>query len=205
MIGCHRVVLADGGGGGRSRYIRADVLPFGDRAGADNQRRHCNPAEALGDVSDRYIWCFPRWHKIDLLGRTSRCPSNDSDFVHKAAEIVGLSLAPPEDAIVLAVDESEHVNAIGSREHANEHPGAAARASVYLKLKNRRSLVGHGHTCKRHSLPRTRSGGRTTYFATLIVATGEVQTRHYTANCLEIPGKGETAGWTGRQASIIRH
>ena len=115
-------------------------------------------AKALGDVSDQYIWRFLRRHKIDLSGRKSWCQSNDPDFVPKAAEIVGLYLDPPEDAIVLAVDEKPHIQAL-------------ERAQGYLKLKDGRSLVGHGHTYKRH--------GTTTLFAALNVATGEVQTRHY--------------------------
>lgn len=115
-------------------------------------------AEALGDVSDQYIWRFLRRHKIDLSARKSWCQSNDPEFVPKAAEIVGLYLDPPEDAIVLAVDEKPHIQAL-------------ERAQGYLKLKDGRSLVGHGHTYKRH--------GTTTLFAALNVATGEVQTRHY--------------------------
>ena len=115
-------------------------------------------AQALGDVSDQYIWRFLRRHKIDLSGLKSWCQSNDPDFVPKAAEIVGLYLDPPEDAIVLAVDEKPQIQAL-------------ERAQGYLKLKNGRSLLGHGHTYKRH--------GTTTLFAALNVATGEVQTRHY--------------------------
>lgn len=115
-------------------------------------------AQALGDVSDQHVWRFLREHKIDLSGRKSWCQSNDPDFVPKAAEIVGLYLDPPQDAIVLAVDEKPHIQAL-------------ERAQGYLKLKDGRSLVGHGHTYKRH--------GTTTLFAALDVATGEVQARHY--------------------------
>jgi transposase len=115
-------------------------------------------AQALGDVSDQHIWRFLRRHKIDLSGAKSWCQSNDPDFVPKAAEIVGLYLDPPEDAIVLAVDEKPHIQAL-------------ERAQGYLKLKDGRSLIGHGHTYKRH--------GTTTLFAALNVATGEVQARHY--------------------------
>ena len=115
-------------------------------------------AQALGDVSDQHIWRFLRRHKIDLSGAKSWCQSNDPDFVPKAAEIVGLYLDPPADAIVLAVDEKPHIQAL-------------ERAQGYLKLKNGRSLIGHGHTYKRH--------GTTTLFAALNVATGEVQARHY--------------------------
>ena len=115
-------------------------------------------ARALGDVSDQYIWRFLRRQKIDLAGRKSWCQSNDPEFVPKAAEIVGLYLHPPEDAIVLAVDEKPRIQAL-------------ERAQGYLKLPNGRALIGHGHTYKRH--------GTTTLFAALNVASGEVQAGHY--------------------------
>ena len=69
----------------------------------------------------------------------------------KAAEIVGLSMAPPENAIVLAVDEKPSIQAL-------------ERAQGYLKLPNRPSLTGQSHDYKRH--------GTTTLFAAFDVATG---------------------------------
>ena len=69
-------------------------------------------ARALGDVHEQYIWRFLRAQKINLSGRKSWCESNDPDFVAKAAEIVGLSMAPPENAIVLAVDEKPSIQAL---------------------------------------------------------------------------------------------
>jgi Homeodomain-like domain len=52
-------------------------------------------ARALRDVHEQYIWRFLRAQKIDLSGRKSWCESNDPAFVVKAAEIVGLYMAPP--------------------------------------------------------------------------------------------------------------
>ena len=69
-------------------------------------------AEALGDVSDQYVWRFLRAHKIDLDGRKSWCESHDPDFVAKTAEIIGLYLDPPDGALVLAVDEKPHIQAL---------------------------------------------------------------------------------------------
>src|SRR6187402_2060376 len=43
-------------------------------------------AEALGDVSDQYVWRFLRAQKIDLDGRKSWCESHDPDFVAKTAD-----------------------------------------------------------------------------------------------------------------------
>src|SRR5215204_2606366 len=99
-----------------------------------------------------------RAQKIDLDGRKSWCESHDPDFVAKTAEIVGLYLDPPEGALVLAVDEKPHIQAL-------------ERAQGYLKLKNGRTLTGHSHDYTRH--------GTTTLFAALNVATGEVRAGHY--------------------------
>ena len=115
-------------------------------------------ARALGDVHEQYIWRFLRAQKIDLSGRKSWCESNDPDFVAKAAEIVGLYLAPPENAIVLSVDEKPSIQAL-------------ERAQGYLKLPNGRAMIGRSHDYKRH--------GTTTLFAALDIATGEVRGRHY--------------------------
>lgn len=114
-------------------------------------------ARALCDVHEQYIWRFLRAQKIDLSGRKSWCESNDPDFVAKAAEIVGLYMAPPENAIVLAIDEKPSIQAL-------------ERAQGYLKLPNGRSLTGQSHDYKRH--------GTTTLFAALDIASGKVIGRH---------------------------
>jgi transposase len=115
-------------------------------------------AAELGDVHVQQVWRVLRCLRIDLDGRKGWCESPDPDFAAKAADIVGLYLDPPEDAIVLAVDEKPHIQAL-------------ERAQGYLRLPNGRALVGHGHTYKRH--------GTTTLFAALEVATGEITTGHY--------------------------
>ena len=80
-------------------------------------------ARQLGDISDQHIWRFLRAQRIDLAGRRSWCLSSDPEFVAKAADIVGLYLAPPDHAIVLAVDEKPAIQAL-------------ERAQGYLKLPN---------------------------------------------------------------------
>ena len=115
-------------------------------------------ARALGDVSDQHIWRFLRQRKIDLAARKSWCQSNDPHFIAKAAEIVGLYLHPPENAIVLAVDEKPHIQAL-------------ERAQGYLKLPNGRALTGRSHEYIRN--------GTSTLFAALDVLTGKVVTGHY--------------------------
>jgi transposase len=115
-------------------------------------------AAELGDVHVPQVWRFLRRMRIDLAGRKSWCESPDPEFAAKAADIVGLYLDPPEGAIVLAVDEKPHIQAL-------------ERAQGYLWLPSGRALVGHGHTYKRH--------GTTTLFAALEVATGEIRIAHY--------------------------
>ena len=61
-------------------------------------------ARELVDIHEQYIWRFLRSQKIDLSGRKSWCQSTDPDFVPKAADIVGLYMAPPTNAVVLSVD-----------------------------------------------------------------------------------------------------
>ena len=71
-----------------------------DQPAADGYARWTGPliAAALGDVDVQYVWRFLRAHKIDLAARKSWCESNDPEFAAKAAEVVGLYMAPPENA-----------------------------------------------------------------------------------------------------------
>ena len=48
-------------------------------------------------VDVQYVWRFLRAQKIDLAGRKSWCESNDPAFVAKAADVVGLYMAPPRE------------------------------------------------------------------------------------------------------------
>ena len=114
-------------------------------------------AEALGDVDVQYVWRFLRSSKIDLVVRKSWCESNDPNFTAKAADVVGLYIAPPAKAIVLCVDEKPSIQAL-------------ERAQGYLKLPNGRALTGQSHDYKRH--------GTTTLFAALEVATGKIIAAH---------------------------
>jgi len=80
-----------------------------------------------------------------------------SQFTAKAADVVGLYVAPPKKAIVLCVDEKPSIQAL-------------ERAQGYLKLPNGRSLTGQSHDYKRH--------GTTTLFAALEVAIGKILATH---------------------------
>jgi len=115
-------------------------------------------AEALGDVSKDHVWRVLRKHNISLQRRRSWCISTDPDFAAKAADIVGLYLAPPENALVICVDEKPQIQAL-------------ERAQGWLKLPNGKALTGFSHNYKRH--------GTTTLFAALNIAAGIVKAGHY--------------------------
>lgn len=115
-------------------------------------------AQVLGDVSDDHVWRILRRRGIQLQRRRSWCITTDPEFGPKAADVVGLYLDPPENAAVICVDEKPHIQAL-------------QRAQGYLRLPDGKALNGFSHCYKRH--------GTTTLFAALDVATGQVQTGHY--------------------------
>lgn len=115
-------------------------------------------AQALGDVSVHKVWRILRKYKISLSRRHSWCISNDPEFEEKAAAIVGLYLDPPDNALVLSVDEKPAIQAL-------------ERDQGYLKLPDGKAITGYNHEYKRH--------GTTTLFAALEVHTGKVKTGHF--------------------------
>jgi transposase len=115
-------------------------------------------AERLLDVTDAQIWRVLRKYDISLQRRRSWCISTDPEFGPKAADIVGLYLNPPENALVLCVDEKPSIQAL-------------ERAQGWLRLPNGQALNGFSHCYKRH--------GTTTLFAALDIATGQVIAGHY--------------------------
>jgi transposase len=115
-------------------------------------------AKRLGDVSAHHVWRVLRKHGISLQRRRSWCVSTDPEFARKAADIVGLYLDPPQNALVLSVDEKPHIQAL-------------ERAQGWLRFPNGKALTGFNHHYKRH--------GTTTLFAALEVSTGQVKTGHF--------------------------
>jgi hypothetical protein len=75
----------------------------------------------------------------------------DPEFPRKSSEIAGLYLDPPENAIVVCMDEKPAIQAL-------------ERAHGWLKLPNGPALTGTNHEHRRH--------GTSTPFAALKVATG---------------------------------
>ena len=115
-------------------------------------------AAALGDVSADQVWRVLRRQRLSLQRRHSWCLSTDPEFAAKAADIVGLYLAPSEEAVVLCVDEKPGIQAL-------------ERAQAYLRLPDGRALTGFSHEYQRR--------GTSTLFAALETATGLVKTGHY--------------------------
>jgi transposase len=115
-------------------------------------------AKALGDVTEAQVWRVLRQHGISLQRRRSWCISTDPQFTEKAADIVGLYLDPPENALVISVDEKPAIQVL-------------ERAQGWLRLPNGRALRGQSFEYKRH--------GTTTLFAALEVHTGITHIAHY--------------------------
>jgi len=115
-------------------------------------------ARQLGDVSPQHVWRVLRNHGIHLQRRRSWCVSTDPEFSRKAADIVALYLNPPENAVVISVDEKPAIQAL-------------ERAQGWLRLPDGQALRGFSHEYKRH--------GTTTLFAALEIATGMVRVGHY--------------------------
>src|ERR1700684_3161367 len=111
-------------------------------------------AEKL-DASVHAVWRVLRREGIYLQRRRSWCVSTDKEFALKAADVVGLYLNPPLNAVVLSVDEKPSIQAI-------------ERASGYVETDSGKVVRGLKSTYKRL--------GTLNLFAALEVGTGQVRT-----------------------------
>jgi transposase len=109
-------------------------------------------AEALG-VSDDAVWRLLRKEGIQLARQRTWCVSTDPEFTSKAAEIVGLYLNPPENAVVICVDEKPSIQAL-------------SRTTGYVKTRNGKTMRAIKSTYRRN--------GTQNLFAALEVATGVI-------------------------------
>lgn len=109
-------------------------------------------------IPDYQVWAVLRKRGISLQRWRSWCISTDPEFARKSADIVGLYLDPPENAMVVCMDEKPAIQAL-------------ERAQGWLKLPNGKALTGANHENRRH--------GTSTLFAALNVATGQVKAGHY--------------------------
>jgi transposase len=115
-------------------------------------------AQSLVDVSPDQVWRILRQQGIELERRHSWCISTDPEFARKAADIVGLYLNPPQNALIFAIDEKPAIQAL-------------ERAQGWIRLPNGKALTGFSHEYKRH--------GTSTLFAALNIASGQIQAGHY--------------------------
>jgi transposase len=156
--------LSDGPRTGRPKVYGPDtdgrILKLLDEEPPQGHAQWSAPllSERLGDVSVYKVWRVLAKHGVALQRRHSWCVSTDPEFAAKAADVIALYLDPPENAIVLCVDEKPSIQAL-------------ERAQGWLRLPDGRSIRGFGHRYKRH--------GTTTLFAALNVATGAVKAGHY--------------------------
>jgi transposase len=101
------------------------------------------------------VWRVLRHEGICLQRQRSWCVSTDKEFAAKAADVIGLYLDPPTNALVVSVDEKPSIQAL-------------ERATGYVETDNGKIVRGFKSTYKRH--------GTLNLFAALQVATGEIKT-----------------------------
>src|SRR5712691_5697762 len=102
------------------------------------------------------VWRVLRKEGICLARQRSWCVSTDPEFAAKAADIVGLYLNPPQNALVLSVDEKPSIQAL-------------ERRTGYVETDSGKIVRGVKSTYKRH--------GTLNLFAALEVGTGQVHTK----------------------------
>jgi transposase len=108
------------------------------------------------DISDDVVWRILQKEGIQLQRCRSWCVSTDKEFTAKSADIVGLYLNPPENALVICVDEKPSIQAI-------------ERKRGYVETSSGKIVQGMKSTYTRH--------GTLNLFAALDVATGVVRTQ----------------------------
>ena len=112
-------------------------------------------AKAL-DASVDAVWRVLRKEGVQLARQRSWCVSTDPEFTAKAADIVGLYLAPPDDAIVISIDEKPSMQAL-------------SRTVGYVKTRNGKTIRAIKSTYRRN--------GTQNLFAALEVATGQIHAK----------------------------
>jgi transposase len=112
-------------------------------------------AKAVG-AKKSIVYALLQKDGIHLQRRRTWCVSTDPQFAAKAADIVGLYLAPPRKALVLSVDEKPSIQAL-------------SRATGYVRTSSGKIARGLKSTYRRN--------GTLNLFAALDVATGNVRNK----------------------------
>jgi transposase len=137
--------------------FRKQVLELLEQPPPAGQARWDGPAVADRlKTSIHAVWRVLRKEGICLSRQRSWCVSTDREFAAKAADIVGLYLNPPENALVISVDEKPSIQAL-------------ERSTGYVETDNGKIVRGLKSTYKRH--------GTLNLFAALEVATGAIHTQ----------------------------
>jgi hypothetical protein len=63
-------------------------------------------ARCAMSAGSQAVWAVLRKQGIELERRHSWCVSTDPQFTEKAADVVGLYMAPPENAIVMPLSKT---------------------------------------------------------------------------------------------------
>ena len=145
----------------RERYVSAGIPALKDRPRSGRPSKHIKPlkeqvVELLGKeppgglarwdgpslagrlgVSVHSVWAVLRKEGIHLQRQRSWCISTDKDFAVKAADIVGLYLSPPLNAVVICVDEKPSMQAL-------------ERKTGFVKTGNGKIVSAYKSTYKRH-------------------------------------------------------
>jgi transposase len=106
--------------------------------------------------STDFVYEVFRANGIHLERQRSWCISTDKEFAAKAADVIGLYLNPPTNALVLSVDEKPQMQAL-------------ERRTGYVQTSNGQVVRGLQSTYKRH--------GTLNLFGALEVATGAVYSK----------------------------
>jgi len=110
-------------------------------------------AEAL-NASKHAVWRALKKEGIHLHRARSWCISTDPEFTEKSANIIGLYLNPPINALVLSVDEKPSIQAL-------------ERNTGYIETRDKKIVRAYKSTYKRH--------GTLNLFAALNIATGHIK------------------------------
>lgn len=162
----------------RERFLRDGLKALNDRPRSGKPRKYNEedekrilakleekPPDGLGSwdggtlaavlgMSDDAVWRFLRKNGISLKRQRSWCVSTDPDFVAKAADIVGLYLDPPQNAIVISIDEKPSIQAL-------------SRTTGYVTSNDGKVVRAYKSTYRRN--------GTLNLFGALEVATGAVK------------------------------
>lgn len=108
------------------------------------------------NTSVHAVWRVLKKEGIVLARQRTWCVSTDPEFSSKAADIIGLYLNPPQNALVVCVDEKPSIQAL-------------ERTTGYVLTGSGKIVRGLKSTYKRN--------GTINLFAALRVATGQVHTK----------------------------